>query len=289
MNRIVISVFMAALLFAGCRDEEYTVQTNIGEGETPAAVRPLTMDYEEVAVPGSEERVKLALVRRGTFVMGDNAIGVAEHTVTLTHDYYIGCTEVTQGLYTAVMGDTLNRSQFNYSDRHPAENMSYNDAVTFCERLSQLTGYRFRLPTEAQWEYAAYGGHLGTRTLYSGSNTIDYVGYYWGNAPSYLVYNDSTRRMDTLRHTAEVAQRSPNALGVYDMTGNVREWCYDCWSEPTASPATDPYCGDGSPLRVYRGGCCNDSARYCRVAYRDALTPVSHGFSIGFRVAVLVD
>lgn len=287
MKRMVFGIaVLAATTLTGCRDEEYTVLTNITEDATHENVRPLVLESEEVVVPGSEERVRLALVKRGTFLMGDNTIGEAEHQVTLTKDYYIGVTEVTQGLYAAVMGDSVSPSQFNYSDQHPVESVSYNEAVEFCQRLSRLTGYRFDLPTEAEWEYAAYGGHLGMHTAYAGSSTIGNVAWYWNNSPDYLVYNSQTHRMDTVRHTEAVAQRMANALGTYDMTGNVREWCADCWSELTSEPATDPLCGEGSGLRVYRGGGCNDSARYCRVAYREAITPVSRGFSIGFRLVV---
>ena len=274
---------MLALTYVGCKGQEEPE----GEGEGVEVVADEMPETMTLKVGDAE--FSLSRVDAGTFtigpVAGDKNVTADEkpaHKVDLTQRFYIGQTEVTQELYKAVMG--TNPSKFSGANL-PVEQVSYNDAMEFCKRLSEQTGRTFTLPTEAQWEYAAYGGHRGTRTLYSGSDNIGTVGCYIGNAPDYLVFNTETNRYDTIRHTIAVAQKQPNVLGIYDMTGNVREWCADAWGPLSEAEVTDPVCTHGGE-RVYRGGCCNDSAQYCRAAYREAISPSSKGFSIGFRLAI---
>ena len=302
MNRTILAGFAAAavLLFAGCRDEEYTVLTGIDSTEARQPVsRSLVLDVEEVEVPGTGVRLKLALVRAGRFVMGDGSAEAPMHGVRLTHDFYMATTEVTQQLYRAVAGRSggaiadSTPSHFNYDGDYPVESVSFGDAMRFCERLSELTGYHFELPTEAQWEYAACGGANGARTAYAGGSMIGPVAWYKGNSPEvgYTGTSPYTGR-DTLFHicrTSPVGGKSPNALGLYDMSGNVREWCVDGWSLLGSGDVVDPVCTTGTAQRVYRGGASNDSAQYCRVAHREAITADSKGFSIGFRVVVNMD
>ena len=291
---LTFSLMVAALAFVGCKDDEFTVDTGTSTPSQQQHVRQLMSDLETFTVPNSSVSFDMVLVKAGTFVMGGVDDEGPAHEVTLTHNYYIGSTEVTQALYYAVMNE--NPSVFSYGENYPVDNVSHKDAVTFCQKLTQLTGYHFVLPTEAQWEYAAQGGHSSqaARTAYAGGNNIGAVGWYWGNAPEYNVNAvSSTTGHDTVlvvRHTNAVKGKQANALGLNDMTGNVREWCADWYSVLGSEAVTDPE----GPLssdrgRVYRGGSCNDSAQYCRIAHRESLSTMSKGFDFGFRVAINMD
>ena len=172
-------------------------------------------------------------------------------------NYYIGKYEVTQAQWKAVMGN--NPARFKGADR-PVEQVSWNDAMEFCEKLNYLelapAGYKFSLPTEAQWEYGARGGNKSKGYEYSGSNDLKEVAWYVGNSGS---------------QTYDVGGKKPNELGLYDMSGNVWEWCLDA---------------DGSP-RVLRGGSWLNRAYDCRVASRRHRDPDSRSFSYGFRLALV--
>ena len=153
-------------------------------------------------------------VEGGTFTMGSNINGswsnaYPEHTVTLS-DYSIGQTEVTQELWIAVMGN--NPSHFKGDPQRPVERVTWDDCQSFINELNKLTGRHFKLPTEAQWEFAARGGNQSMGFTYSGSNNLNDVAWYENNS------NNSTH---------PVATKTPNELGLYDMSGNVQEWCQD--------------------------------------------------------------
>lgn len=288
---LTYSLMVAVLAFAACGDKEYTVNMGDETQQQPTSpARPLVTDLEAIAVPGKDVTFNMVLVRSGSFTMGGVDANAPEHQVTLTHNFYIGQTEVTQALYRAVMDTSV--SEFNYGDDYPVDNVSYDDALEFCQRLRRLTGYRFELPTEAQWEYAAQGGHRApsSRTAYSGSDNIGNVGWYWDNSPHYQTENPVTHEPFTIRHTSAVRGKQANALGLYDMTGNVREWCADYYSALGTQAVTDPECQHSDGLgRVYRGGSCNDSAQYCHVAHREGLSSSSKSYNIGFRVAITMD
>lgn len=218
---------------------------------------------------------KMVFVEGGTFTMGatseqgDDAYEYEypTHSVTLS-DYYIGETEVTQALWQAVMG--RNPSVFK-GDNLPVEKVSYEDVKTFITKLNEKTGKTFRLPTEAEWEYAARGGKKSRGYKYSGSNNIDNVAWYHENS------NWKTHPVKT---------KQPNELGIYDMSGNVFEWCSDWYGDYTSKAQTDPQGPSSGSYRVYRGGSLLSDARDCRISTRGFDDPSFKLFKLGFRLAL---
>lgn len=189
------------------------------------------------------------------------------HTVALS-DYYIGKYEVTQAEWQAVTGN--NPALFK-GENFPVERVSRTDCETFIRRLNQLTGLRFNLPTEAQWEYAARGGKKSGGYIYAGGNTLQTVAWYADNAQE---------------RTHAVGQKSPNELGLYDMSGNVWEWCRDVYGDYQALSQANPT----GPVRgekfVFRGGCWNEEAGSCRVALRNYWTSDYRHSVLGLRLVL---
>ncbi|MBR6031078.1 MAG: formylglycine-generating enzyme family protein [Bacteroidaceae bacterium] len=216
-------------------------------------------------------------VEGGTFQMGSTTGDSDEKPVhqVLVSSFSIGQTEVTQGLWQAVMGS--NPSYFSGSTR-PVERVSWNDCQTFITKLNQLTGKTFRLPTEAEWEYAARGGNKSQGYTYSGSNTIGNVAWYYDN--SYALGSSNPNY-----GTQTVATKAPNELGIYDMSGNAFEWCQDWYGSYSSSSQTNPAGPTSGSYRVIRGGSWISSPAYCRVADRDCDTPSRAYNSLGFRLA----
>ena len=214
-------------------------------------------------------------VEGGTFMMGatseqddPNDREKPVHIVSLS-SYSIGQTEVTQALWSAVMG--TNPSGFTGNMQNPVESVSWDDCQEFITRLNALTGMSFRLPTEAEWEYAARGGNKSQGFKYAGSNIIDDVCWYTENS------GDTTH---------PVATKSPNELGLYDMSGNVFEWCQD-WSDNYSSEAqTNPTGPSTGTYRVARGGRYSRTPWYCRVSYRVFYNPTSKSDGTGLRLAM---
>ena len=216
----------------------------------------------------------------GTFQMGSTDGYDSEkpvHSVTLS-SFSIGQTEVTQQLWYAVMGQkpTSDGSQwsttFGLGDQYPAYYVSWNDIQTFITKLNQLTGQQFRLPMEAEWEFAARGGNSSKGYTYAGSNTIGDVAWYTSNSS---------------HQTHPVGTKQVNELGLYDMSGNVWEWCQDWYSSSyySSSASSNPTGPDSGSGRVLRGGSWNNDAS-CRVAYRSYDTPTARYGSLGFRLAL---
>lgn len=192
------------------------------------------------------------------------------HEVTLS-DFYLGRFEVTQREWRAIMGDDLDWSeQYGKGDDFPAYNVSRNDALRFLERLSAMTRLPFRLPTEAQWEYAAKGGSHSLHYRFSGGNQVDEVAWHIGNSNSVL---------------HPVGGKLPNELGLHDMSGNLWEWCLDTYGEYPATPQTNPVVNSGNKF-VLRGGSWTYLPSYCRVTCRDSYSGDDVSVSIGFRVAM---
>ena len=192
-------------------------------------------------------------------------------------DFSMSRYEVTVGEYKTFCTAT-NRAMpeapyWGWNDQHPMVNVSYNDAIAYCQWLSKTLGVTYRLPTEAEWEYAARGGKLGKGTKYSGGRSLDNAGWYDANSGD---------------QTQAVATKNPNELGIYDMSGNVWEWCKDWYGEDyyKTSPATNPKGPTSGELRVLRGGGWDGGAAYCRVAYRSGGTPSHRNHFSGFRVVL---
>ena len=190
------------------------------------------------------------------------------HRVTLTNDYYIGKYEVTQALWKAVMGN--NPSNFK-GDNLPVEQVSWYDCQDFLSKLNRITGKTFRLPTEAEWEYAARGGNKSRGYQYSGSNNTLDVAWFRDNSGS---------------NTHAVGTKQPNELGIYDMSGNVREWCQDWKGEYSSSSQVNPTGANSGSDRVFRGGSWSGEARYCRSSYRLYYTPDYSNYSLGLRLVL---
>ncbi len=232
-----------------------------------------------VAVEGSQtftvNGVKFTMVpvEGGTFTMGatseqgSDAWGEEKpaHKVTLS-DYYIGQTEVTQALWKAVMGSNPSDSK---GDNLPVEQVSWDDCQVFIQNLNQLTGKQFRLPTEAEWEYAARGGRKSRGYKYAGGNDIGLVAWYTGNSGN---------------ETHTVATKQANELGVYDMSGNVWEWCSDRYGDYQSSSQSDPQ-RPSLGCRVNRGGSYYLSAGSCRVSYRFFGAPDFRYNDLGLRLS----
>ena len=189
------------------------------------------------------------------------------HQVTLS-SYYIGETEVTQALWKAVMGN--NPSNFKGVDL-PVECVSWDDCQNFIHKLNELTNRRFRLPTEAEWEFAARGGNNSNHTQYSGSKNIGDVAWYYGNSGS---------------QTHPIKTKKANELGLYDMSGNVWEWCQDRYGNYGSNTQTNPTGSESGTRRVNRGGSWRGLARYCRSSNRGNISPGFRFNNLGFRLAL---
>ena len=218
---------------------------------------------------------EMVRVEGGTFRMGatseqeENAYDSEKpvHSVTLS-GYYIGKTEVTQALWKAVIGS--NPSYFKGDDL-PVENVSWDDCQEFIRKLNSMTGQNFRLPTEAEWEFACRGGNNSRGYKYSGSNYIDNVAWY---------------RVNSGEKTHPVATKSPNELGIYDMSGNVWEWCADWYGDYSSGAQTNPTGPYGGSNRVYRGGSWNYDVGRCRSSNRDFYYPWIRDIILGLRLAL---
>ncbi len=241
------------------------------------AQQPMVQQPEPERPQSNLPEIEMVWVSGGTFTMGATSEQGSDafdwekpaHSVTLS-GYYIGKYEVTQKLWKAVMGS--NPSNFK-GDNLPVENVSWNDVQEFIRKLNQMTGKKYRLPTEAEWEYAARGGGNSRGYKYSGSDNVGSVAWYYDNSGSTM---------------HPVGSKTPNDLGIYDMSGNVWEWCQDWYSSNyySSSPQRNPQGPASGSRRVERGGGWDFVAGCCRVSFRDGITPDKRGNALGFRLAL---
>lgn len=265
MNRYVLTIGIATLLlFASC-----------------AALR--TSETQKVLT--NCIGMKLALIPKGTFNMGLLPTKWVpntgpQHQVTISNDFYMGVTEVTQAQYQRVMGGNPSGFQGSKvegdSSNYPVEQITWSEAVEFCKRLSDLpeeksAGRVYRLPSEAEWEYACRAGNSGAYCF--GDSATSIGDYAWS------AENGGKK-------THAVGQKKPNAWGLYDMHGNVWEWCRDWYSDYPKSAVTDPVGPDEGMTRVVRGGGWDGFASLCQSAWRQDGNPSSTSDSGGFRVAL---
>ena len=263
------------------RENESITLTGIAEGTTNVTVIDVntqTTILLHVTVTASQDETftvngvsfKMIAVEGGTFMMGApdddteaNADEKPAHQVTLSN-YKIGETEVTQALWVAVMGS--NPSFFKGDFNLPVESIKWNDIQLFIQKLNELTGREFRLPTEAEWEFAARGGNKGHGYKYSGSNILNDIAWWGGDGGSFWYGGYVGGNSED--HTHPVASKSPNELGIYDMSGNVWEWTQDWFGYYSDETQINPYGPISGSYIVTRGGCFNCNSKACRVTMR---------------------
>ena len=224
--------------------------------------------------------LKLVHVEPGTFMMGSNdeASSKPLRKVKIAKAYWIGKHEITQQEYQGIMGTNPSRYK---KERRPVEQVTWNDAIKFCEKLTKQeeqakrlpAGYEYRLPTESEWEYAARGGNKSKGYIYSGSNDVRAV-----------AWNKYTAK----KRPHEVGEKLGNELGIHDMSGNVYEWCMDNWHENYNNAPLDasPYLSPLNPTRVYRSGGFLSPSRWCKIPHRSQNLSKHKSYRLGFRVVL---
>ena len=282
---VAATILFTAVLFFGVKscieaDRESVDYVDETERQQPIANPPVSEQQHVRTFTVKGVSFKMIEVEGGTFQMGATAEQQSNqddekpvHTVTLD-SYYIGETEVTQELWRAVMGS--NPSLYSGDDLLPVENVSWYDCQNFIKELNKLTGKNFRLPTEAEWEFAARGGNSSSGYCYSGSSNIGDVAWYG---------------LIGVYKTHPVKGKNPNELGIYDMSGNVFEWCSDWYSRSyyNSSPQNNPEGPSSGFCRVLRGGSWNSNDGYCCVAVRYYNRPDYSIYHYGLRLALITE
>ncbi len=235
--------------------------------------------------------IKMVFVEGGEFKMGSPS-GVGDNNEHPQHKVYvdsfwIGKYEVTQRLWKLIMGN--NPSRFK-GDNLPVEKVSWNDVKVFIRKLNNKTGLKFRLPTEAEWEYAARGGKLSKGYIFSGSNNVDEVGWYWRNSGNIYLKGDWewNKIKKNNNKTHPVGLKKPNELGIYDMSGNVVEWCSDWYNSNyySQSPYRNPKGPSSGSKHVSRGDGWGGDAEGLRCTNRSSYNSYIRGSGLGFRLVL---
>jgi len=261
------------------------VAENITSVVNAKSTKPNIRNYEWEPV--------MVLVKGGSFTMGcsieqtDCSNDEKPARQVTVSDFFIGKYEVTQSLWREVMG--TNPSNFGNCDNCPVEKVSWENAQEFIKKINLRTGKNYRLPSEAEWEYAARGGNESKGYKYAGSNNLVDVGWFWANSgDTYLSGSwDSDRIMKNNCKTHPVGQHKANELGLFDMSGNVWEWCSDWYGSYKSSSPTDPQGLSSGSTRVLRGGSWFNFPEDCRVSYRYCFNPLGRGGDYGFRLVLI--
>lgn len=318
MSRVVVFIsLMCALLCVSCQSKKVSERVGNDIGQRVAQSTELYGHERDlvVRVPsyeyGDTIDLEFVYIEGGSFYMGgtreqgeaaqDNEYPV--HLVTLS-DFYLSKYEVTQAVWQAVMGGDIN----NYAKKvgqlpvcsgnlYPMYFISWDDCEVFTTYLNDMFGsqagsMRFSFPTEAQWEYAARGGKYSRGNVFSGGNDIDAVALYWRNSGDKVLTQAERkwsyqRVADNYGHVGEVGQKSPNELGLYDMSGNVREWCMDVLQNYQAKEVTNPVVWPSQDNHIQRGGCWADPSERCRVSARGEGMATACDQYTGFRIALV--
>ena len=277
-------------------DKAAEFQAKLKAAEAGKTVQIMTFDL------GNGVELNLVNIKAGSFMRVDSE---NVNMVKLTKDYWLGETEVTQGQYAAIMVGMTNEmgekcdprpSWFKGDEHLPVERVSWYDAQAFCKKLNEKlaeelpTGYHFELPTEAQWEYAARGGNKSKGYAYSGGNTLDDVGWYYENSGKNRLDDNKWNELKLESNdckTHAVGTKGTNELGLYDMSGNVMEWCRDWYGAYPSEAVMDPVGPATGLVRVSRGGSWMIDANGCLVSIRMHNDPTERYGIIGFRVALV--
>jgi len=235
--------------------------------------------------------MKLVYIPAGDFMVGSNDGASNEkpvHKVTISQGFYMGVTEVTQAQYKALMGTNPSHSQ---GDNNPVERVNRDDAMEFCSKLSQSDGEIYTLPTEAQWEYACRAGTTTEYSFGSSESELYKFGNYCDKSNTTGYTWQDEQYDDGYDKTAAVGSYRPNDFGLYDMHGNVWEWCRDWFDESYYSKGgqVDPQNTQNTGFHLLRGGNWRNPASVCRSATRFRLTPGYRSNSVGFRVVIEVE
>jgi len=279
----IFSLLLPVALSVGCGGSVVAQQVE---------TQPLAPGKEQTsaAVTGGQPKevvnsigIKLLLLPAGTFTMGspasekDREDDETQHQVTLSKPFYMGRTEVTQGQWKKVMGTEPWKGEdyVGEGDDCPAVYISWDDAVAFCKKLSDMEGRTYRLPTEAEWEYACRGE---TKTAFSfGDDEADLEKYAWFDGNAWDINEKYAHR---------AAQKQPNPFGLHDMHGNVWEWCSDWYDDYPSTPLRDPQGPDSGSFRVLRGGSWYRGPSRVRCARRDVNSPEYGSGNGGFRLVM---
>lgn len=274
-----IGEFLALMGSVTYAHVDATEEVTVLESEGRQSIHEPTVNADLLQFDVKGVKFKMIKVEGGTFHMREKVqvrsgfLGIDTKVtnieqITTLHDYFIGETQVTQALWAAVMGK--NPSYFK-GDFKPVESITWDDCQMFIQKLDEITGKNFRLPSEAEWEFAARGGNQSENYHFSGNNHIEDVAWY---------------EMNSSVSTHDVATKQPNELGLYDMSGNVSEWCYDWYGDYLNGVITDPSGNKNGSTRVCRGGNWDSESMICETTYRLAYAPHKRLSTLGLRLAL---
>ena len=278
---IIVAVILACLMVSCERDPQYEEGEYVYENHTLNYINGFRIQWGsddlsyDIRKTVMEIVKSMVLVKGGTYAMGSNSSFSFPdekpiHWVSLS-DFFLAKVTITQKQWASIMGENpLWNQEYGKGDNYPANFISYEEAMQFVDKLNKYSGLEFRMPTEAEWEYAACGGIYSQGYLYSGSNNVNEVAWCKSNS------NGKMHLIATL---------SPNELGLNNMSGNVWEWCSDWYGNYTGDSANNPTGPSSGVKRVVRGGSFTYDANYCRCKVRNSLPETNRSLAVGLRLA----